>query len=76
MEVKGKVMLTATMILVSTNAVSSPVHIVNVISLITIEFVLCKKYVHKRQRREVQVNKGILTSEKSLDCSSIGRHKG
>ena len=48
MEVKVKVMLTATMILVSTNAVSSPVHIVNVISLITIEFVLCRKYIHKR----------------------------
>jgi hypothetical protein len=39
----AKMTLTATMILVSTNAVSNPVHIVNDISLITIEFVLWRK---------------------------------
>jgi hypothetical protein len=41
---EAEMKLTATIILVSTNAVSNPVHIVNVISLITIEFVLCRKY--------------------------------
>jgi hypothetical protein len=56
---EAKVMLTATIILVSTNAVSNPVHIVNVISLITIAFVLCRKYryiCNKEQRRKLKKN--------------------
>jgi hypothetical protein len=65
---EAKAILTATIILASTNAMSKPVHIVNVIRLKTIEFVLFRKYGDISDiEQKHQVKKETPTSHKSLE---------